>query len=88
MLLTSTGRTSSPLKALEVEVELEADAAAVGAGMVAVSEAPDVVDTQDSKDVVEADSGFHIGLVAHGLTGGVIREQEDVGVHVGVVFIA
>ena len=74
MLLTSTGRTSSPLKALEVEVELEADATAVGAGMVAISETPDVVNTQDSKDVVEADSGFHIGLVAHGLTGGVIGE--------------
>ena len=62
---------------LEVEVELDADAVAVGAGVVAVGQAPDVIDAQDGEDVVEADSGFHIGFVAHGLAQGIAGEQEE-----------
>ena len=61
-------------------MELDADAVAVGAGMVAVGQAPDVVDAQDGEDVVEAHSGFHVGLVAHGLAGGVAGEQKEAAV--------
>ena len=58
-------------------MELDADAVAVGAGVVAVGQAPDVIHTQDGENVVEAHSGFHVGLVAHGLTGSVAGEQEE-----------
>ena len=76
MLLTSTGRTSSPLKALEVEVELEADAVAVGACRVTIGKAPDVVHAEDGENVVKTYTGLHIGGVAHGLAKGVGREEE------------
>ena len=58
-------------------MELDADAVAVGAGVVAVSQAPDVVDAQDGEDVVEAYSCFHVGLVAHGLAQGIAGEQKE-----------
>ena len=63
---------------LEVEVELDANAMAVGASVVTVSETPDVIDPQDGEDVVKAHTGFHIGLVAHGLARDIGREEEDI----------
>ncbi len=58
-------------------MELDADAVAVGAGVVAVVDAPDVVHTQDGEDVVDADAGFHVRLLAHGLAQGIGGEKED-----------
>lgn len=69
-------------------MELHADAVVVGAGVVAVGQAPDVVDAQDGEDVVEANPGFHVGLVIHGLAEDVFGEEEDIVAQCGVVFIA
>ena len=54
-------------------MELDADDAAVGAGVLMVVEAPDVVHAQDGQDVVKAYTCFHIRFVAHRLAKGVGR---------------
>ena len=69
-------------------MELDADAVAVGACILAVSQAPDVVHSQDSEDVVQADTCFHIRLVAHGQAGHVVRKQEDVITFGWIVLVA
>ncbi len=69
-------------------MEGDADAAAVGAGVVAVVDAPDVVHAQDGKDVVEAHARFHIGFIAHRLAKGIGGEKEDVTTRGGIVLVA
>ena len=59
-------------------MELDADAVAIGAGTLAVGQSPDVVNPQNGEDVVEAHSGLHIGLVAHGLAGYIRGEKKEV----------
>ena len=72
----------------EVEVELDADAASIGAGVVTVVEAPNVVHAQDGQDVVKADASFHIGFVAHRLAKCIGREKEHVARGRRVVLVA
>ena len=58
-------------------MELDADAAAVGAGMVAIVEAPDVIYSQDREDVVKPHARFHVGLARHRQAGDIGREKEE-----------
>ena len=58
-------------------MELNADAVAIGAGMLAVGQSPNVVNPQNGEDVVDADAGFHVRLLAHGLAQGIGGEKEN-----------
>ena len=70
-------------------MELDADAATVfGGHSGAVGESPYVVDAETFEEVVYADGGFHVGFVPHGCPPGIGRELNQVGVQVGVVFVA
>ena len=57
-------------------MELDADAVAIGAGMLAVGQSPNVVNPQNGEDVIESHSGLHIGLAAQGLAGDVLWGKE------------
>ena len=57
---------------LEIVVELDTDAVAIGAGVVAIVEAPNIVYTQDGEDVVQTHASLHVGFAVH-------RLAEDIG---------
>ena len=58
-------------------MEGDADAVAVAGGVLAVGEAPHVVDAQHGEDVVEAHAHLDVGFACQGLAGGVGGEEEN-----------
>ena len=69
-------------------MQLDADAAAVYAWVVAIIDAPHIIHSQESEDVVETNTNLHIRSLAHFIAVGISRELQQLGVLRRVVFVS
>ena len=73
---------------LEREMERESDSALAGIRIVAVSQSPCVIDTENTEDVIQTDTNLHIRLIGHLLRVCNLREAKQFRIQPRLVAVA